>query len=103
MRLRNSATSSAAFVQLAEFFLDGFELLAQEVLALGLVHLALGLGLDLLLHGQDFDFLGENLADLPQALQWVLDLQDRLRDFDLERRDLRRPCRRAGPGLPDFQ
>ena len=52
------------FVQFAELFLNRLELFAQEVFALGLVHLALGLGLDFLLHGQDFDFLGENLADL---------------------------------------
>ncbi len=57
------------FVQLAQFFLNRFELLAQEVFPLGLVHLALGLGLNLLLHGEDFDFLRENFADLSQALE----------------------------------
>ena len=34
-------------VELAQLALDGFELLAQKVLALGLTHLLLGLRLDL--------------------------------------------------------
>ncbi len=72
------------FVQLAEFFLDGFQLLAQKVFALGLVHLPFGLRLDLLLHGEDIDFLGENFADLAQPLNRVHDLQDGLRDVDLQ-------------------
>ena len=46
-----------AFVQFTQFFLNRFELLAQEVFALGLVHLPLGLGLNFLLHGEDFDLL----------------------------------------------
>ena len=44
-------------VQLAEFLLNRLQLLAQKIFALGLVHLALGLGLNFLLHGEDFDFL----------------------------------------------
>ena len=37
-------------VQFAEFLLNRLELFAQKVFALGLIHLALGLSLDLLLH-----------------------------------------------------
>ena len=46
-----------ALVQFAQFFLNRFQLLAQKVFALGLVHLPLGLRLNLLLHGEDFDLL----------------------------------------------
>ena len=73
-----------AFIEFAQLFLNRFELFAQEVFALGLVHLALGLGLDLLLHGEDFDFLAEDLADMPEAFDRIDDLQDCLGDLDLE-------------------
>ncbi len=73
-----------AFVKLAQFFLNRFELLAQEVFALGLVHLPLGLRLNLLLHGEDFDFFAENLADMPEAFDRINDFQDGLGDLDLE-------------------
>ena len=46
-----------AVVGLAEFALDRLELLAQEVFALRLVDLAAHIGLDLLLHGEEFDLL----------------------------------------------
>ena len=70
-----------AFAQLA---LDRLQLLAQEELALAPVHLALGLGRDLLLHGQDLELLGHQLVDPAQALDGVGGLQDLLRPFDLE-------------------
>ena len=71
-------------VQLAELFLNGLELLAQEVLPLGLVHLAFGLGLDLLLHREDFDLRRQELADAPEPRDRLLDLQDLLGGFHLE-------------------
>ncbi len=71
-------------VQLAELFLNGLELLAQEVLPLGLVHLAFGLGLDLLLHREDFDLRCQELADAPEPRDRLLDLQDLLGGFHLE-------------------
>ena len=46
-------------VVLAELALDGLQLLAQDVLALGLVHLGLDLGLDLALELEDLDLAGE--------------------------------------------
>ena len=45
------------FVEFAELFLNRLQLLAKKIFALSLVHLALRLGLDLLLHGEDFDLL----------------------------------------------
>ena len=47
----------------AELRLDRFQLLAQEVLALRLVHLALRRGGDLLLHGEQVDLAREQLVD----------------------------------------
>ena len=47
----------------AELRLDRLELLAQEVLALRLVHLALRGGGDLLLHGQQVDLARQELVD----------------------------------------
>ena len=40
--------------------------------------------MNLLLHGEDFDLLAEDLADLPEALDRINDLQDCLGDLDLE-------------------
>ena len=47
-------------VALAQLTLDGLELLAQEVLALHLLHLGLSLGLDFLAQLQHFEFVVED-------------------------------------------
>ena len=49
-------------VVLAQLALDRLQLLAQDVLALGLVHLGLDLGLDLALQLEDLDLAGEERA-----------------------------------------
>ena len=56
-----------AFILLAEFFLDGLHLLAQVILALGLLHAVLHFALDLVAQLLDFEFLGEMLVDLFEA------------------------------------
>ena len=71
----------AAFIQLPQFLLNGLQLLPEEIFALGLVHLPFRLGLNLLLHGEHFDFFGQNLADPPEPRDRVLHLQDLLRHF----------------------
>ena len=55
-------------VVLAQLALDGLELLAQDVLALGLVHLGLDLGLDPTLELEDLDLVGEEVRDELEAL-----------------------------------
>ena len=55
-------------VVLAELALDRLELLAEDVLALGLVHLGLDLGLDPALELEDLDLAGEEVADELEAL-----------------------------------
>ena len=69
---------------LAELLLDGLHLLAQEVLLLELVHLALGLGRDLGLDVEELELAGQELVDLLQPLGRVGDLEDRLGLLDLE-------------------
>ena len=69
---------------LAELRLDRLELLAEEVLALALVHLALRGGGDLLLHRQHVDLAREELVDLAEPLDRVEGLEDRLRLLELE-------------------
>ena len=54
-------------VVLAELSLDRLELLAQDVLALGLVHLGLDLGLDPTLQLEDLDLVGEEVRDELEA------------------------------------
>ena len=56
-----------AFILLAQFFLDGFHLLAQVVLALRLLHPVLHFGLDLVAQLLDFEFLRQMLVDLFQT------------------------------------
>ena len=68
----------------AELGLDRFQLLAQEVLALRLVHLPLCRRRDLLLHRQQVDLAGEKLVDPLQALDGIHRLEDLLRFFELE-------------------
>ena len=58
-------------VVLAQLALDGLELLAQDVFALGLVHLGLDLGLDPALQLEDLDLPGEERLDQLQALDDV--------------------------------
>ena len=58
-------------IVLAELTLDGLELLAQDVLALGLVHLGLDLGLDPTLELEDLDLPGEERLDQLEALDDV--------------------------------
>ena len=55
-------------VVLTELALDGLQLLAEDVLALGLVHLGLDFGLDLALQLEDLDLLGEEVRDELQPL-----------------------------------
>ena len=55
-------------VVLTQLALDGLELLAQDVLALGLVHLGLDLGLDPTLQLEDLDLVGEEVGDELEAL-----------------------------------
>ena len=55
-------------VVLAQLALDGLELLAQDVLALGLVHLGLDFGLDPALELEDLDLVGEEVRDELEAL-----------------------------------
>ena len=66
-------------VALAQLLLDGLELLAQEVLALHLGHLVLGLRLDLAAQLEHFQFLGQDAIELDQLLADRVDLQDFLR------------------------
>ena len=63
-------------VRLAQLLLDGLELLAQEILALHLGHLILGLRLDLLAELQDFQFLRQQRIEPDQLLFDLVDLQD---------------------------
>ena len=50
-------------VGIAQFLLQGMQLFAQEIFALGLAHLLLGIILDLGLDGRDLKFLGQQIAD----------------------------------------
>ena len=60
-----------ALVQLADFLLDGFQLFAQVVIALRLLHLVLDFGLDLVAQLLDFGFLGQMLVDALHAQHHV--------------------------------
>ena len=64
-------------VVLAQLALDRLQLLAQDVLALGLVHLRLDFGLDPALELEDLDLVGQEGADELQSLDDV----DRLEQF----------------------
>jgi len=55
-------------VVLAQFALNRLELLAQDVLALGLVHLRLDFGLDLALQFEDLDLAAQEGRDDLEAL-----------------------------------
>ena len=68
-------------VVLAQLALDGLELLAQDVLALGLVHLRLDFGLDAALQLEDLDLVREEVRDELQALDDVDRLEQLLALF----------------------
>ena len=55
-----SDASASRFVGLSQFLTDGFELLAQGVVALGLVHFYRSFFGDLLANGEDFLLVGED-------------------------------------------
>ena len=65
-------------VLLAELVLDRLHLLAQDPLALALLHLGVDLALDLRADGDDVELAGEDLGELAQALADVDLLQQRL-------------------------
>ena len=71
-------------VQFAQLLLDRLQLFAEEVLALGFVHLALGFGLDFLLHREDFDLRAQQFAGAAQPGDGIEDLQHILGGVHLE-------------------
>ena len=75
--------SPLPLVHLAQLLLDGAQLLAQEVFALGLAHLFLCLGLYPGLDLGELHFLQE-LVDMPETLNGVDDLQHMLGFLHLE-------------------
>ena len=75
---------SLLFVPLAQFLLDGLELLAQVEIALHLLHLAHGLGLYLAAQLQDLQLLGQQGAELAQLLGDAVQLQQLLGDLDVQ-------------------
>ncbi len=64
-------------VVLAELFLDGLELLAEDVLALVLAHLLFDLGVDAVAHLQDLELAGQQAQHLADALLDVHRLEQR--------------------------
>ncbi len=72
-------------VGVAELLLNLFHLLAQQVLALGLVHLPLDLGGDLLLHLEERDLVLQELAREAHPLLEVAGLEDLLGLLGLHR------------------
>ncbi len=81
---------------LAELGLNGFQLLAEKVLALRFVHLALRGGGDLLLHGEKVDLTVQELVDFLQPLDRIDGLEDLLGLFELEIEVRRGQVREAG-------
>jgi hypothetical protein len=72
------------FLAFAQLGLNGFELLAEEVLTLRLVHLALRGRGDFLLHGEQVDLTCEQVVDLLQSLDRIDRFEDALRLFQLQ-------------------
>ena len=72
------------FVTLAEFGLDGFELLPQEVFALRAIDVGAGLGVYLLLDRKHLEFAREQLVDLLESRYRVDGVEDRLRILHLQ-------------------
>ena len=75
---RSSLIVGLLRVLLAQLALDGLHLLAEDVLALGLVHLGLDLGLDPALELVDLDLVGEEGRGDLQALGDVDRLEELL-------------------------
>ncbi len=84
------------FVLLAQLLLDGFQLLAQNVLALRLAHLLLGLALNLLAQFQHFQLVCQEVDDQFQLAPRRLDLQDLLAQSQVH-------LRAAGDEIDDLQ
>jgi hypothetical protein len=74
-----------AVFALAEFLLDGLDLLVQVVLALALFHLALDAAADALLDLQDVELGLELVEQLFEALADIEDLEDFLLLLELQR------------------
>jgi hypothetical protein len=74
-----------AFFAVAQFLLDGLDLLVQVVLALALFHLALDAATDALFHLQDVDLVLQQFEQLFQPLGHAEQVQHRLLGFELER------------------
>jgi len=77
----------------AELGLDGLQLLAEEVLALALVHLALRGRGDFLLHRQEVDLARQQLVDSLEPFDGIDRFQNLLRFFELE---IEIRCRQIG-------
>ena len=60
-----------SFVSLSQFFLDSLELFPEEVFFLEASHLFLGLGLDLLLDGEEFYLPVKDLGHFFEALHGI--------------------------------
>ena len=88
---------SVEVVALAKLVEDRALLLAQEVLALAAVHLAPGLSGDALLHAEQFDLPGQQVAHLPQPLDRRCRLQHELGfvrpQVEVAGRQVRQPAR----------
>ena len=90
---RSSLATRLFGAAFAQFLLDGAHLLAQEVLALLLVHPGLGLGLDLLAQVEDVEPLLDHHAEAAQPLDRIEDLEQLLA---LVGRELRREGDQVG-------
>ena len=84
-RSRSSFTSACSGVALAELLLDRLQLLAQEVLALALLHLGLHLRLDLRAELEHLELAAQDRRDLPQPLLDVDRLEQLLALLGLDR------------------
>ena len=77
--LRVLVDHGGGLVHLTQLLLDGLHLLAEEVLALVLLHLFLRLGPDLLSEAENFLLVPEVHDERPQLLLDRVDLQELLR------------------------
>ena len=88
---------SVEVVALTKLVQDRALLLAKEVLTLAAVHLAPGLGGDALLHAQELDLPGQQVAHLPQPLDRRRRLQHELGfvrpEVEVAGRQVRQPAR----------
>ncbi len=90
----------AGLVQVAQFFLDGPQLLPEKIFPLGAVHLLPGLVLNLGLDGGDLHFLAEKIIDLDETADGVHFLQHHLGLVDFEAQIGRHQVRQM-PGVLD--